>query len=240
MKASLSRKLLALALLILPLSLATVCYATYPFSDTIAKKTLSLTGLNSAQKSNIQLAAGAMNGVVLRSGEEFSFNKIVGPRTTGRGYRPAPSYLGPENPATIGGGICLVSSAVYQLALETGCSIDQRVAHLRTIRTVPAGLDSTVWYGQADLKFRNDLPCPVQISTKWENNSLTVEMLGKQPANYSPAKVNVSVERRTSREMIVEVFRRQGEQESRISRDCYIVSRTADGPSAPNSNRYAR
>lgn len=216
--------LIALGLLCAPLALAGVCYATYPFAEVIDSKTLCITDLNSKQKSNIQLAAGAIDGVVLRPGEEFSFNSVVGPRTAGRGYRPAPSYLGPDSPSTIGGGVCLVSSAVYQLALETGCKIDQRAAHLRTIRTVPAGLDATVWYGQQDLKFKNTLPVPVQLHAKWDRNSLTMSMVGRKPNGFAPAKLNVVTERRNSRDIVVQLFRRQGTREELISRDKYEVS----------------
>lgn len=208
-----------------PLALGTVCYATYPFSDVIASKTISTSGLTHTQKSNIQLAAASLEGTVIRSGEYFSFNRLVGPRTSGRGYRPAPSYLGPENPATIGGGVCLVSSGMYQLALETGCKVTERVPHLRTIRTVPAGLDATVWYGQADLRFINTLPCPVQIATKWEGNALKLSFLGRRPAAYKPAKLMVCLDRKTDREMVVELFSRQGDRESLVSRDRYVVSR---------------
>jgi vancomycin resistance protein VanW len=215
---------LCAALTALPLSLASVCYATYPFAEVVASKTLSTTGLTNRQKSNIQLAAHSLNGKVLAPGEEFSFNAVVGPRDSGRGYRPAPSYLGPDSPATVGGGVCLVSSAIYQLALETGCKIDERVAHLRTIRTVPAGLDATVWYGQADLKFKNSLNVPVQLTSKWDNNSLTVAMVGRKPAGFSPAKLNLVSERRTANDIVVQVFRRLGDKEELVSRDRYSIS----------------
>ncbi len=208
----------------LPITLATVCYATYPFSDVIAKKTLSTTGLTPAQKSNIQLAAHALDGIVLRSGEKLSFNKVVGPRTSGRGYRQAPAYLGSDNATTNGGGVCLVSSALYQLALETGCQIEERVAHLRTVRTVPAGLDATVWYGQADLCFKNELSCPVQINSSWDNNSVSLSMKGKMPVAYTPAKLSLSVVRKTPQEMVVELFRRQGSNDTLVSRDHYMLT----------------
>jgi vancomycin resistance protein VanW len=218
------KSILAVALLAMPLGLASMCYATYPFAETIATKTLSLSSLTGTQKSNIQLAAHAIDGTILKPGESFSFNEVVGPRGSGRGYRPAPSYLGPDNPATIGGGVCLVSSAVYQLALETGCKIDERVAHLRTIRTVPAGLDATVWYGQADLKFHNSLSCPVQFKTKWDNTTLTVSMLGRIPSDYEPAKINVVLDRKAGRDVVVELFRRRGDKEELVSRDRYAIN----------------
>lgn len=216
--------LVGLVLICTPLSLAGVVYATYPFAEVLDSKTICMSELTSVQRSNIQLAAQAISGKVLRPGEEFSFNAAVGPRASGRGYRPAPSYLGPDSPSTIGGGVCLVSSAVYQLALETGCRIDQRAAHLRTIRTVPAGLDATVWYGQQDLKFRNTLPVPVQLSAKWDRNALTMTLLGRKPSGFTPAKLNVVTERRTARDIVVQLFRRQGAHEELIWRDRYQVS----------------
>ena len=208
----------------LPLFVGIAVWVTYPFADTLCSKTFSLADLSAVQKSNIELAARSINGTVLKPGEAFSFNSVVGPRTERRGYRPAPSYLGPENAATLGGGICLVSSALYQLALESGLQIDQRVAHLRTIKTVPAGLDATVWYGQADLRLKNTFGCPVQLTTDWNRDTLTVSLLGRKPANYTHARIDRIVSRATPTEMVVELLRRQGTQVMLISRDHYSVA----------------
>lgn len=207
-----------------PIALVGVFFATYPFTDQIGKRTLSISSLSAVQKSNIELAARAINGVVLRPGEEFSFNKIVGPRTLARGYRPAPSYLGPENPSTVGGGVCLMSSAVYQVALDAGCKIDQRVPHLRTIKTVPAGLDATVWYGQADLRFKNTLNYPVQLNTTWGHQTVSVTMLGRPAAKPQEVKLERLVSRRAPNQIVVELLRKQGHAEDLISRDLYSVS----------------
>jgi vancomycin resistance protein VanW len=211
-------------ILCFPLTLATVCYATYPFSDEIMRKTLSTADLSPIQKANIQLAARAINGTVLRPGEEFSFNRVVGPRSEGRGYRRAPSYLGPENVATVGGGICLMSSEVYQVALESGLAIEQRYPHLRTIRTVPPGLDATVWYGKADLRFRNTFDFPVQLTTSWSNSTVTVTLMGRKPGDFCVAKLERIISRHTDREVVVEILRRQGEKESLVSRDHYVIA----------------
>ncbi len=213
------------ALFTVPIILAVLCFGTYPFSDELVRKTLDVDGLSSAQKSNIDLAAQRLNDVVLKPGEEFSFNKIVGPRTEGRGYRDAPSYLGSDNQATVGGGICLVSSAIYQTALESGCEIVQRFPHLRTVRTVPPGLDATVWYGQCDLVFKNTLGYPVQLKTSRTKSTVTVSMFGKRPAGFRPAQLQRVIARNTGHELVVELFRRQDGIESLVSRDHYSMSR---------------
>ncbi|HEY9792917.1 MAG TPA: VanW family protein [Candidatus Obscuribacterales bacterium] len=207
-----------------PLMLAAVFFVTYPFADNLDSKTFSISILSPIQKSNIEIAAKAVNGTILKPGEKFSFNRIVGPRTDIRGYRPAPSYLGPESPSTIGGGICLLSSALYQLALESGLQIDNRVPHLRTIKTVPPGLDATVWYGQADLTFENTLPFPVQIATDWNHTTLTVSILGKKPHGYHPAHLQRIVDRSTPSEMVVELLREQGNRTELVSRDHYSIA----------------
>lgn len=208
----------------LPLSLLALCVLTFPFADTLVSKTLSTSQLSSRQKSNIELAAAAIDGVVIKPGEEFSFNKVVGPRSERRGYRAAPSYLGPENPSTIGGGICLVSSAIYQAALEGNLTIEQRTAHLRTIKTVPAGLDATVWYGQADLKIRNTLSVPIQFSTACSNQTLRVNILARKPASFQTAKIERIVSRNAPGVLVVECLRRQGNIETLVSRDNYSIS----------------
>jgi vancomycin resistance protein VanW len=215
---------LTLVLFGLPVILAGACYTTYPFSDEITRKTLSTSSLSAIQKSNIELAARSINGTVLRPGEEFSFNGVVGPRSEKRGYRLAPSYLGPENPATVGGGVCLMSSEVYQVALESGCDIEQRFPHLRTVRSVPPGLDAAVWYGQVDLRFKNTLEYPVQLSTSWTNSTITVSLLGKKPAGYQPAQLERIIKAHTGRELVVELLRRQYGKQVLVSRDHYIIN----------------
>lgn len=137
----------------LPAILLATYWAMRPFPDIIASKSISLELLTEPQRMNIELASRYLDNVIIKPGEHFSFNQTIGPRTQRRGYTSAPSYIGSQTEPTTGGGICLLSSCLYQLALESGMTIDKRTAHLRTIKTVPPGLDATVWYGQSDLVF---------------------------------------------------------------------------------------
>lgn len=205
---------------ILPVVLGALCWLTYPFSDALAVKHLSMAILSPQQKANIELAAETMNGRVIQPGEEFSFNAVVGPRTAARGYKPAPSYLGPENPSTVGGGICLLSSTLYQAALEAGCEVTERVPHLRTVHSVPAGLDAAVWYGQADLKFKNTLAVPIQISTDWSGNRLAVRVLGRDD-NSQSVELRRRVSRQSSGSIVVELYKLRAAAETLVSRDVY-------------------
>jgi vancomycin resistance protein YoaR len=202
----------------LPLLLLTLCLWWQPFPYTTNSQTLSTRNLSSAQFINLKRAAQPLDGLVLAPGEIFSFNKTLGPRTTQRGYLPAPSYLGGESPSTVGGGICLLSSALYQLALKTGLDINARTPHLRTIHSVPPGLDATVWYGREDLRFTNTLGHPLRLSARLDRDTLRLALWSTKPVQ--PQTVKRILLRRNAKEIQVQVLRNQ----HLISSDLYRLS----------------
>ena len=213
-----SAALSGLFLLGIPLALALACLWGNPFSHIVGEISLSLQTLSPEQKTNLTVALRPINGQVLQPGEVFSFNRTVGPRTAQRGYLPAPSYLGGASPNTMGGGICLLSSALYQLALTSNLRIIERVPHLRTIHSVPPGLDATVWYGGADLQFKNSLSTPVRLTATQQANTLTVTLTGKK--KHLPQHLHRTVTRRSNQGLLVTVFQNQ----RMISRDWYRIS----------------
>ncbi|HEY9868902.1 MAG TPA: VanW family protein [Candidatus Obscuribacterales bacterium] len=212
-----------LLVLCVPLLLSLIYMGTYPFSDRLARRTVGIRDLSAAQISNIVRAARAVDGTVLEPGEEFSFNRVVGPRAAQRGYRPAPSYLGNESPTTIGGGICLVSSLLYQIALDAGLTVTERFPHQRTIKTVPPGLDATVWYGRADLRFKNSLDCPLVIYSRANSGALTVELMGR-PGRVQRSSIRRLVARQGQDRLTVEVYRQDQQGEKLVSRDLYRLA----------------
>lgn len=212
------------AMISAPVVLAAIILFTYPFSDVLAGKNYSLRDLSQIQRSNIRIAARSLNGVVIKPGEEFSFNRIVGPRTDGRGYRAAPSYLETGSPSTVGGGICLLSSVLYQSALESGCAVTERTAHTRTIKSVAPGLDSTVWYGAVDLKFRNPYPEPIQIATEWTPAQLKLKILGRASGSVQTGKLQTLISNRGKDEIVVEVLRNGAGTPQFVSRDRYQLT----------------
>ena len=225
-------------LCLLPLGLSFFFWKTYPFSTELAQKTFSLSSLSPIQRENVDLAARAVDKRVIQPGEEFSFNGVVGPRSDGRGYRAAPSYLGPDSPATVGGGICLLSSALYQAALESNCSVTQRVPHMRTIASVLPGLDATVWYGSVDLKFKNAFKFPIQLSTECKDNNLRVRFLGPDDAPKQERSIlHTFVASRTRDELQVEVMKESSGKRSLISRDLYRVSHSGISYSESKAHR---
>lgn len=112
---------------------------------------------------NIRLAVEAINGTILLPGETFSFNEVVGQRTAQKGYLPANIYT-PDGISTgVGGGVCQVSSTLYNAALRANLKIDERNPHIFMVAYVPLGCDATVSYGIQDFKFTNNTNWPVRI-----------------------------------------------------------------------------
>jgi vancomycin resistance protein YoaR len=127
---------------------------------------------------NIRKAAESINGIVLLSGDEFSYNKVVGPRTLKEGFRRAPVIVKGELVPGDGGGVCQVSTTVYIAALQAGLQILQRSHHAFPIHYAPPGLDATVVYGAIDLRFRNNTPSPIALVAEAKSGRMTVRVLG--------------------------------------------------------------
>lgn len=157
--------------------------------DVIADFRTSLAGSSRGRRHNILLATRAIDGVVLLPGERFSYNRAVGPRNPGRGYRTAPVLTRGRLVPGIGGGACQVSSTLYNVALLAGAKILRRYHHSRPVRYVSAGRDATVWYGVFDLEFGNASGAPMVLGARVGKQFLRIFALGK--ALPSPAKVSV-------------------------------------------------
>ena len=133
---------------------------------------------------NIELALKKIHGYSVDSGKVFSFNKALGPRSAGRGYLPAPVLFQDKKSIQIGGGICQVSSTLYNAALLADFEVIERSRHSSPITYLPLGLDATVAYGYRDLKFKNIHPFPVYIMTSISEDIMTISITGKEKLPY--------------------------------------------------------
>ncbi|MGJ9458626.1 VanW family protein [Oceanobacillus sp. CF4.6] len=139
---------------------------------------------NSERSHNIALAAEAINNTVVFPGETFSFNGVVGERTTERGYKQAPVIVKGELSEDIGGGICQVSSTLYNAVDLKGVQIVERYAHSRQVPYVPPGRDATVsWWGP-DFVFKNLYNEPILIRAKSENGQMNVTVHSSDTVEY--------------------------------------------------------
>lgn len=200
-------------------------FATNPFSTTLTCRSIGLSGFSAEQRQNFLAAGTALNGAVIKPHGTFSFNGRLGARTGSRGYVPAPSYVSGEKVSTSGGGICLISSTLYQLALLSGLEVIEREPHVKTVASVPPGLDATVWYGVHDLKLKNPYPYPVAIKAEEDNNELKLSILAE--AGLVPSERTLSRRElaRDNHRLLVEVFLKEGGKDKLVSRDSYTISR---------------
>ena len=129
---------------------------------------------------NIALAASKINGTVLRDGQTFSFNAAAGARTKTNGYRDAPIIFEGEFVAGTGGGVCQVSTTVYNAALLAGLTVTEYHPHSLAVGYVEPSFDAMVSGSSCDLKFRNDTGGAVYILCRMQGNRLTVRMYGKK------------------------------------------------------------
>jgi len=129
---------------------------------------------------NINVAADALDNIVIKPGEVFSFNRVVGPRSKEAGYKEALVIVQDQFTPGIGGGVCQVSSTLYNAVLLAGLEIVERSNHSLPVTYVPFGRDATVAYGGCDLKFRNNTSGYLCIRTRVNGGALTVKMFGNR------------------------------------------------------------
>lgn len=133
-----------------------------------------------SRNNNIRLAAAKIDGTVLLPGESFSFNGVVGERKAADGYRIAGVFRNGRREEDIGGGICQVSTTLYNTALLANLKIVQRQNHSLPVAYVPSGRDAAVSYGSIDMRFQNTLDHPIAISSQYETGKITFRILGRK------------------------------------------------------------
>ncbi len=214
-------------LALVPALLALYLVLSHPFKETLVTRSIDLEKYSSSQRLNFVTAAKALDGAVIKPHAVFSFNGRVGRRLSKWGFVPAAGYLDGQKTNTEGGGICLVSSTLYQLALLSGLQIVERSPHTSTVRSVAPGLDATVWYGRADLKFKNPYDSPIAIyccqdgdrlSISLNSDAITKFIVSGQEHSFRRCQIACGPD---SKNLLVEVFLKDGRREHLISRDRY-------------------
>lgn len=152
----------------------------------LASFTTNFDGSNFNRSSNIRLAANYLSGTVLASGKTLSFNDIVGARVVSRGFLPAKIIENGVFTDGVGGGVCQVSTTLYNAALLAGLKIEEFHPHTLAVGYVPPSRDAMVSGDYYDLKISNPTDCPVYIRALTGKNSVTFEVYGKKgDAEYS-------------------------------------------------------
>lgn len=135
------------------------------------------------RKHNIKTALNSINKKVLLPNETFSFNNVVGRRTENNGYRTAKIIVNNEFVDGIGGGVCQVSSTLYNAALLSGLEIVEANKHSKQVGYVKYGFDAMVNFGSSDLKFKNNTNDKITIIANYSQDKIRIRIFGKSLNN---------------------------------------------------------
>lgn len=163
---------------------------TEAFPDLLATYTTTYSTKNVNRSTNIKLACDKIDGTVLMPGEVFSYNTIVGKRTAEAGFKSAAVYVGGEVTTGIGGGICQVSSTLYNSVLLSNLEVVERVNHGFNPGYVPAGRDATVSWGGPDFKFKNNRNYPIKIVCTTTGGKIITEIYGLKEENEYEVEIS--------------------------------------------------
>lgn len=176
----------------------------YPYE--LATYTSYYRSSDETRTANLKAAVSKLNNIKIPDDAVFSFNQTVGKRTITAGYETAKVINGGEFVDGLGGGVCQVSSTLFECVLRANVEIVYRTNHSLEIGYVPLGGDATVQWNSKDFKFKNTLGCDVRIKITCEGGKLTCKLYGKKDVKPNNVKINI---------------KKDGDQ--------YILTRTVDG-----------
>ena len=155
------------------------------FPDLLGTFSTRYDASNKNRSTNLNLAASKINNIVLAPGEEFSYNKIVGERSIKAGYKESKIYSGGKVVDGLGGGICQISSTLYNAVMFANLDVTKRYNHQFITSYVEPGRDATVAYGAKDFKFKNNRTCPIKIKISINSGIAKVDIYGiKEDPEY--------------------------------------------------------
>ena len=149
-------------------------------TDVVSEFSTNFSSGNRPRSNNIKLASGKLNGIVVMPGEKFGFNETVGQRTLAGGYKIAGVYVNGRHDTGIGGGICQVSTTLYNASLFANLKVLERTNHSLPVPYVPLGRDATVNYGAQNLVVQNTMSTPIVVVSQYQPGKLTFRILGKK------------------------------------------------------------
>ena len=207
-------------------SVTTNMIGTEAFPDLLAKFSTNYNARDTDRTTNLRLAAEKINGTVLMPGETFSYNTVVGERTIAAGYKEAAMYQNGEVVDGLGGGICQISTTLYNAVLYSNLEIVERRNHQFVPSYAKAGRDATVVYGAIDFKFKNSRNYPVKILCTVSGGVAKCEIYGlKENPDYD-VEITSRVTETTATSIKSETYKtvRQNGQvisSERINKDTY-------------------
>ena len=183
---------------------------------------------NPDRTTNLRLASNKINGKVIMPGEEFSFNKVVGRRTVAAGYKNAAIFSDGQVTDGLGGGICQITSTLYNAVVFANMQIVSRRNHMFVPSYVTGGRDATVVYGSTDFIFKNSRSYPIKLVSSVEGGVATISVYGYKNPNDPEYEISIenSLIKTTAKSLVYDaykVYKQNGEvvKREKMSRDTY-------------------
>ena len=152
---------------------------------------------------NIIIASDKITNIIIHPNEVFSFNQTVGLRLPQFGYLPAPAYINGKLEMDWGGGVCQVSTTLYNTVLLSGLKIVERSNHFRPVSYVPLGQDATVADHYLDLKFSNSFDNNIYLTSEVSGGQITINIFGKKVSNNPEYYISHAIERYLGNQTII-------------------------------------
>lgn len=163
---------------------------TEAFPDLLSTFSTKYSTAATARTTNLRLAANKINGTVVMPGETFSYNKVVGARTIAAGYKEAPIYVQGEVVDGLGGGICQITSTLYNAVVYANLEVTQRSNHQFVPSYVTASRDATVVYGSIDFQFKNNRDYPIKLVCSVSRGIANFQIFGLKTDNEYEVQIS--------------------------------------------------
>ena len=199
---------------------------TEAFPDLLSSFSTNYNARDTDRTTNLKLATNKINGTVLMPGETFSYNQVVGARTIAAGYKEAPIYVQGQVVDGLGGGICQITSTLYNAVLYANLEIVERSNHQFVPSYVTASRDATVVYGSIDFKFKNNRNYPIKLICSVANGVASFQIFGLKTDNEYEVVISSYETGRTSNAIYSKAYKilKQNGQvvdKQLLSRDVY-------------------
>ncbi len=166
---------------------------TEVFPNKLSEFTTRYDASNKNRSNNLELSSNKINGTIVLPGETFSYNKTVGERTISAGYKEAAVYYNGKVVQGIGGGICQLSSTLYNAVLYANLEITSRSNHRFLTSYVKEGRDATVSWGTIDFCFKNTRNYPIKIESTAQNGIVKIAIYGIKEENEYEVELETNV-----------------------------------------------
>ena len=189
------------------------------FPDLLASYSTKYATSNVDRTTNLRLAASKIDGKVVMPGEIFSYNKVVGKRTIAAGYKEAAIYQDGGVTNGLGGGICQISTTLYNAVIAANMEIETRRNHMFVPSYSDAGKDATVVWGSTDFKFKNRREYPIKIEASVSGGVARINIYGLLTNDEYDISIDTKTVKSTDKTLVVESYRAYRRNGELIKRD---------------------